>query len=812
MMDTPHTGFHDQTRSLLYIETELFDVEVVGKPYHPNIEALQLHRDEKGRFAEAIIVVKPYSLLLKSTNVYVFSPEENKLVDWNGGKVFPCFYETQSYHLVIQRRKVEHSVAFYHDNINLRNAIRPLRNKNILTGTLNFQNEVGYTDLEIHIDGELGLAIQLEIFPTKLDYRKDYYAILEDVNRQVYNLSFDFLKQTYQLSGLKESGQQSMTEFFTILQNIFQQLLQAVERIRYAPQYHLQKDSHLMDAARVKKAGRENIGLLSKKPHLLIRDEKCSLLRDGSIGYRPTRLIETRRRIEYDTSENRFLRWVLERIDRKLKHLKDWLFRRGDEKQDPVLLERISRMKNHIRRLLQMDFLHQSGSMKYLSITLVLQMAPGYREVYRVYLMLMKGLSIQNDLLHISMKNLATLYEYWCFMKIHELLSNKYKLVKQDIIRVDRSGLYVTLDKTTQAVVTYENPQNGEQFTLHYNSLPVEERNKKFPTLGQQPDNILTLRKHDAGRSQVYKYVFDAKYRINPAYVGTSYYNAYHAPGPQEDDINTMHRYRDAIVYQEDPSHEFERSMFGAYVLFPYGDEESYKEHRFYKSIELVNIGAFPFLPHATGLMEKFLDELIMDSPEKAFERSTRPKGTAGYYMNKFTGKNVLIGSMRDSLQLSEALNGLFYHMPLENLEDHKVLTQLEYIALCQNASKYPNEGGIRWIGEIEDWRICKRGQIEERPSVAGTENELYVYFKIRKWGKLPELIGLGGHEGVYKCLYASKYIVDRAREVAELRLDSDEQIREWRELRRKGGVMIILDHKYVDLAKQVFGVGKIEG
>jgi len=96
--------------------------------------------------------------------------------------------------------------------------------------------------------------------------------------------------------------------------------------------------------------------------------------------------------------------------------------------------------------------------------------------------------------------------------------------------------------------------------------------------------------------------------------------------------------------------------MFGAYVLFPYHNEEQFRDHRFYRSIELINVGAFPFLPNSTKLMEAFLDEIIMDSPEKAYERSTRPRGTKDYYQNKFVGKNVLVGSLRDESQLEDAL------------------------------------------------------------------------------------------------------------------------------------------------------------
>ena len=67
--------------------------------------------------------------------------------------------------------------------------------------------------------------------------------------------------------------------------------------------------------------------------------------------------------------------------------------------------------------------------------------------------------------------------------------------------------------------------------------------------------------------------------------------------------------------------------MFGAYVLFPYADEENYKNNAFYKSIGEVNIGGLPFLPSATSLVKEFLDELIADSPESAFERAILPKG-----------------------------------------------------------------------------------------------------------------------------------------------------------------------------------------
>jgi hypothetical protein len=435
------SGFLNQAVELLRIETNLFDLYIQGKPFHPTVETLKLHRDAAEDWVDATLEAVPRHHLLQIDSIQVFSPVTGELVDASSERVLPCFYETQTYQLVIEN-KSSHTLEFFHDNLYLRQAIKPL-GRHILSGMLNFQNEIGYTDLTVLLDGAECLTIRLEIFPTKLDYKSDYQAILQDVNQQIYNLSFDFMRKTYHLTGLKETNNQSLTEFFAILQHVFQQLVDAIERIKDAPHHRLFNEHKVTDAAKVRRAGRENIAFLSKNPHFLIKDESHGFLEIRGAMHRPQRLIETKRRLDFDTGENRFLRWVLLRIETKLKQIHTQLNGK-DYKKDPVLLDSLYKMQSQLRRLMQIDFLRDVGPMRQMSVSLVLQMAPGYRDAYRMYLMLMKGLSIQSDLFHLSMKDMAQLYEYWCFLKIHGLLSRKYKLLKQDIIRVNRSGLFVS--------------------------------------------------------------------------------------------------------------------------------------------------------------------------------------------------------------------------------------------------------------------------------------------------------------------------------------------------------------------------------
>lgn len=51
------------------------------------------------------------------------------------------------------------------------------------------------------------------------------------------------------------------------------------------------------------------------------------------------------------------------------------------------------------------------------------------------------------------------------------------------------------------------------------------------------------------------------------------YQNRYGGIGPKEEDINTMYRYRDAIVYKNRETEAYNNRVFGAFVLFPYIDE-----------------------------------------------------------------------------------------------------------------------------------------------------------------------------------------------------------------------------------------------
>ncbi|MFW2502926.1 hypothetical protein ACN078_17525 [Clostridium diolis] len=97
---------------------------------------------------------------------------------------------------------------------------------------------------------------------------------------------------------------------------------------------------------------------------------------------------------------------------------------------------------------------------------------------------------------------------------------------------------------------------------------------------------------------------------------------------------------KDKLLERKDkiknPSESINNCIFGAFVLFPYDNEEEFKNHKFYRSIEEVNIGAIPFLPSTTNLMEDFLDEIIDESSYSSYERAIEPIGKDDYLKDEY--------------------------------------------------------------------------------------------------------------------------------------------------------------------------------
>ncbi len=775
------SGLNREEVELVVIETDELTLYLKGKPYHERYETLMQYH-ERSYFQDEKMQLEVTGESLQS--VHVFDVQKGELTEKD--EHAPIFFENVVYQLVAFSKHGK-SLRFHHEHPSLRRAVSMVKagRDPILMGNLQFQNEVGYSTFEIY-DGEKQLLeVTIEVFPSKLNYKEDYNRLLKEVNDEIYNLAYHFVKKTYVGAVSKVEEKPSLAEFYRLIQAHFQDFLHALKRIETQPHHELKTVHEHVRGDQLRRVDSRGRSYLRKRPHLL--QEVPKGIEIAGKSYMPSKGLGMKKVLSYDTHENRFVKWMMNRLINKLDELRKKVADPGWRKAevDETLLGQVDGMKKELERKLRSAFWREVGELDRSVMSLVLQMAPGYRESYKIFLILSRGLALEGRIYQMSVKDVALLYEYWTFLKLGQMLSKKYIPVKQDIIKVDRDGLFVNLVKDKSARREFKHPLTNEKIILEF-----QMKDRNLPTVTQMPDTVLKIEKK--GKGHHYHYIFDAKYRVDFAVEGSYYEGKYKTPGPLEDDINTMHRYRDALVVQEEGP--YERYAFGAYVLFPWFDEETYEQHDFYKSINKVNIGALPFLPQSTRLVEQFIEHLIEKSPEEIQREGILPKGSIQEWESSLEEK-VLIGMVPREQNYQAHLQNRFYHIPVKQLK--KGWQDARYIAL------YPKKGaaktnGVTCYGKIVNVRFLKRYEIHELPKNSSDE---YVRFEVDAWNMLDRVIRPVGY-GISVYALSTINLLKQSRELPELFMKTKEEITLWRMLRRfSNQVRTELDSTHLDNA-----------
>lgn len=282
---------------------------------------------------------------------------------------------------------------------------------------------------------------------------------------------------------------------------------------------------------------------------------------------------------------------------------------------------------------------------------MVLQKATGYSQVYRTWNLLRKAYSLNEGIYRLQSKDIATLYEIWCFIEVSHIVKKELNLDQDDVEhrnRMELNGLFTwELGKGEHSRILFRK-DGVELAELVYNPKSTEQTNDSIgmqnlivPTVPQKPDIVLQLTKNDLQKDMKMTYLFDAKYRIASK-------NASGVDVPPDDAINQMHRYRDAIYYRDYVEAPLKKEVIGGYILFP-GDGEpaDVEVSKFYQTIKEVNIGAFPLRPNDNEnrkLLEGFIRQLIETKAKDTVQHVIPQKGTVMEVDNR-----VLVGVVRPS-------------------------------------------------------------------------------------------------------------------------------------------------------------------
>jgi uncharacterized protein len=774
-----------ETKELLYIETEDLSLYIKGMPYNARFENLSQYRKHS--------VIEKEAMRFKVSgenidSVELYDVETDSLEVEKGHSYSPIFFENGTYQIVISP-KTDKKLSFYHEHSGLRSAVEPVgRGKNpILMGNLQFMNEVGFTSFQVKHKGKTLVDVTLEIFPTKLSYKDDYRKLLEEVNDEVYNLAFHFIKKTFLGASNHLSENPSLTEFYRLIEFYFESFIKSIQRIEEQPHHQLLTEHQMVRGERIKKLDSKGRKHLRRNPRLFIETENGMVLHDKPVF--PVKGLNTRKTITYDTLENRFIKWMMERLTHKLADLAMKVASQSGRYERAVDEERLSNimsMQKKLKAYMNKPFWKSISSIARTVTSMVIQRKIGYRDAYKIYLVVTRGLALEGELFKMSVKDVATLYEYWTYLKMGQILRKNYESEYQDVVAIRHGALFVDLDQTSNAKQVFTHPQTGERIVLSF-----QKREGKLPTVTQKPDIMLEVeKKHSHNR---YHYVFDAKYRIDFGFgTGTA-----EKVGPLEEDINTMHRYRDALVKKHDQRDSYERYSFGAYVLFPWNEEQAYLGHPFYKSIDEVNIGGLPFLPNSTVLVERLVDRLVESNPEELQEEGVLPTGAWTHWESSLDEK-VLVGTVNDARMYRDYKK--FGYFELDSAVLRKGWQSSEYVALYVTSEVSALVGvsnGIEFYGRVQDVKI------------QGSR----VRFEVESWRKLNSGIRPVGY-GIQSHMLTTLALLEQAEELPELFMKSGEEIKLWRMLRRLNSrVKTSLDDTTIDRARKVqaYQIGHVE-
>src|SRR5699024_439410 len=265
-MALPHSGSRNDDVELVRIEATELTFIMKGKPFHERYQGLKAY--QKMDFHD-VMEFKVDGENIEAVHVFNVDTGEMDTADL----LRPIFFENGIYQLVIIR-KVNKTFTFYHEHPGLSEAVQPVADQNILMGNLHFHNEIGITYLKVFDGDELILGVKLEIFPVKLDYRKDYHQLLNEVNDEIYNLAYHFIRKTFLHARMKLNGDPSEAEFYRLITHHFKQFLQAVKRIELQPHHKLETTYSVVRADQLRKQDATTRGYLRKNSHLFIQAPK----------------------------------------------------------------------------------------------------------------------------------------------------------------------------------------------------------------------------------------------------------------------------------------------------------------------------------------------------------------------------------------------------------------------------------------------------------------------------------------------------------------------------------------------------------
>jgi predicted component of viral defense system (DUF524 family) len=566
-------------------------------------------------------------------------------------------------------------------------------------------------------DGTIIGRTALEVRSRKLGYRDDYRQMLEDITGQCVDLLME-LRAPSAMRIAPEPGRspQTINQRFAFLRALLgsRQFGDALHRITTHPHQRWEPEETACDTRRGFRPDARTVRQLARAPHRVPLPDAHPLSK--VIASLPEHISIYRNVQSEDTPENRFIKFALQTFVSFLNRMRLKLEEIGST-ADTRLRKEIAALENQLEIVLFADVFRNVSEPDMLPLgSTVLQRKEGYREVYQAWLRFDMAARLVwrggDDVYGAGQRNIATLYEYWVFFKLLDIVSAVFKMDKPAadmLIEPTSDGFGLKLKSGEH--MAFEGIFLGAARPLNvrfsYNRSFAQNLDNSISgtwTERMRPDYTLSLwpadfKEHEAEEQELMVHVhFDAKYRIE---------NIAELFGKDDVDLSAEKqeqregRYKRADLLKMHAYHDAIRRTRGAYILYP-GDEA--KQWESYREI-LPGIGAFPMRPgNGAQEVDKFIREIVSHTCDRATARERQSYHTyrvqeapASYeVLSKFPERDI--GSKRRAAPLAETF----------------VLV-----------GWYKDEAHLKWIldKKLYNFRMdTERGSLRLKPDVSGAQ------------------------------------------------------------------------------------------
>lgn len=494
--------------------------------------------------------------------------------------------------------------------------------------------------------GAVLACADLEVRSRKLTYKADYRLMLQDITERCVDLLQE-LKAPSLFNAEPDPGHHPATlaQRFAFVRSLLQStgFDNALHRITTHPHQIWQHEAHEHTINRGLKPSGKMLRQLAQGSRRVAVPPTHPLY--TTLPTLPEFITVTRATPTQDTPENRFVKFALRSFHGFLDTMRD---RIADKTKDARLLQEVAALSVRLDEALASDVLRHVGEPIFLPLgSTTLQHREGYREVLQAWLNFAMAAKLVwhggEQVFGAGQRDVATLYEYWVFFKLLDLVAKVFKLdqpASADLIEETADGFSLKLKAGKFLALHGSSEQPGRKLEVQF-SYNRSFRSTQTPrvsgswTENLRPDYTLSLwpvgfSAEEAELQELMVHVhFDAKYRIDQvadllneanSTENLSLANLESLLDQDEKidqtrgsykraDLLKMHAYRDAI-----------RRTQGAYVIYPGAAGADRRLESFHEL--LPGLGAFALRP-GLGMtsLEAFLRDVVSHVADRASAR-----------------------------------------------------------------------------------------------------------------------------------------------------------------------------------------------